>query len=154
MRKPAGSAALLDAIQNASRTAAQQARVRTTLDRINVRLRPTATNSQEERKGMVSAVVLLKTHRGLVNEVATQLAELNGISEVFSVGGRYDLVAILRVRDARGGGYEEETSNECHTDLPGTRFQQEDSVRGRAPVRDADEDGSASARGADARACA
>ena len=48
---------------------------------------------------MVSAVVLLKTHRGLVNEVATQWAEMNGISEVFSVGGRYDLVAILRVRD-------------------------------------------------------
>ena len=48
---------------------------------------------------MVSAVVLLKTHRGLVNEVAAQLAELNGISEVFSVGGHYDLVAILRVRD-------------------------------------------------------
>ena len=48
---------------------------------------------------MVSAVVLLKTHRGLVNEVAAQLADLNGISEVFSVGGRYDLVAILRVRD-------------------------------------------------------
>ena len=48
---------------------------------------------------MVSAVVLLKTHRGLINEVAAQLAELNGISEVFSVGGRYDLGAILRVRD-------------------------------------------------------
>ena len=48
---------------------------------------------------MVSAVVLLKTHRGLINEVAAQLAELNGISEVFSVGGRYDLVSILRVRD-------------------------------------------------------
>ena len=48
---------------------------------------------------MVSAVVLLKTHRGLINEVAAQLAELNGISEVFSVGGRYDRVAILRVRD-------------------------------------------------------
>ena len=31
---------------------------------------------------MVSAVGLLKTHRGLVNEVATQLAELNGISAV------------------------------------------------------------------------
>lgn len=48
---------------------------------------------------MVSAVVLLKTQRGLINEVATQLAELEGISEVYSVGGRYDLVAILRVRD-------------------------------------------------------
>ena len=48
---------------------------------------------------MVSAVVLLKTERGRINEVATQLAELEGISEVYSVGGRYDLVAILRVRD-------------------------------------------------------
>ncbi len=48
---------------------------------------------------MVSAVVLLKTQRGLINEVATRLAELEGISEVYSVGGRYDLVAILRVRD-------------------------------------------------------
>jgi DNA-binding Lrp family transcriptional regulator len=27
------------------------------------------------------------------------LAELDGISEVYSVGGRYDLVAILRVPD-------------------------------------------------------
>ncbi len=48
---------------------------------------------------MVSAVVLLKTFRGRVNEVAAELAALNGITEVYSVGGRYDLVAILRVAD-------------------------------------------------------
>lgn len=48
---------------------------------------------------MVSAIVLLKVKRAQINEVAQQLAELEGISEVFSVGGRYDLVAILRVRD-------------------------------------------------------
>jgi DNA-binding Lrp family transcriptional regulator len=48
---------------------------------------------------MVNSVVLLKVGRGLVNEVARQLAELDGISEVYSVGGRYDLVAILRVPD-------------------------------------------------------
>jgi DNA-binding Lrp family transcriptional regulator len=48
---------------------------------------------------MVNSVVLLKVGRGLVNEVAQQLAELEGISEVYSVGGRYDLVAILRVPD-------------------------------------------------------
>ena len=51
---------------------------------------------------MVSAVVLLKTERGKINEVAAELAELQGISEVCSVGGRYDLVAILRVRDNDG----------------------------------------------------
>jgi DNA-binding Lrp family transcriptional regulator len=48
---------------------------------------------------MVSAVVLITVERGRVNEVAGQLAELDGITEVYSVGGRYDLVAVLRVRD-------------------------------------------------------
>lgn len=48
---------------------------------------------------MVSGIVLLKVARGAVNDVAQRLAELEGISEVYSVGGRYDLVAILRVRD-------------------------------------------------------
>ena len=46
---------------------------------------------------MVSAIVLLKVARGQINEVASELATLSGISEVFSVGGRYDLVAIIRV---------------------------------------------------------
>lgn len=48
---------------------------------------------------MVSAVVLLKVKRAKINLVAQNLADLDGISEVFSVGGRYDLVAIVRVRD-------------------------------------------------------
>ncbi len=48
---------------------------------------------------MVSAVVLLNVEPGQVNEVAGKLAELAGISEVFSVGGRFDLVAIIRVKD-------------------------------------------------------
>jgi DNA-binding Lrp family transcriptional regulator len=46
---------------------------------------------------MVNAVVLLKTEREKINDVAQQLAAMSGISEVFSVGGRYDLVAIIRV---------------------------------------------------------
>ena len=53
---------------------------------------------------MVSAVVLLKTQRGLINEVATQLADLEGISEVFSVGGRYDLVALVESPDLQALG--------------------------------------------------
>ena len=48
---------------------------------------------------MVSGVVLLKTRRGSINDVAETLAGMDGVSEVFSVGGRYDLVVILRVRD-------------------------------------------------------
>lgn len=50
---------------------------------------------------MVSAIVLLRVERARINEVAEQLAELPGVSEVYSVGGRYDLVAILRVTDNR-----------------------------------------------------
>lgn len=48
---------------------------------------------------MVSALVLLKVERGRINEVAQTLADVAGISEVFSVAGRYDLVAVLRVPD-------------------------------------------------------
>ncbi|MGH2536336.1 MAG: Lrp/AsnC family transcriptional regulator [Candidatus Promineifilaceae bacterium] len=48
---------------------------------------------------MVSAVVLLKVERGVINAVGEKLAELRGVSEVYSVGGRFDLVAIIRVAD-------------------------------------------------------
>ncbi len=46
---------------------------------------------------MVNAVVLMTVKPDLVNEIATQLVEIQGVSEVYSVGGRFDLVAILRV---------------------------------------------------------
>ena len=47
---------------------------------------------------MVTAIVLINTERGRVVDVAQQLIEIDGVSEVFSVAGRYDLVALLRVR--------------------------------------------------------
>ena len=48
---------------------------------------------------MLSAVVLINCERNQINSVAEQLTEIHGISEVFSVAGRHDLVAILRVSD-------------------------------------------------------
>ena len=48
---------------------------------------------------MVSSVILLTVERGKINEVAETLAAMDGVSEVYSVGGRYDLVAIIRVED-------------------------------------------------------
>lgn len=48
---------------------------------------------------MVTAVVLLKVARQEINNVGQQLAELEGVREVYSVGGQHDLVAILRARD-------------------------------------------------------
>ncbi len=44
----------------------------------------------------VTAVVLIKAKTDAINELAAALAELEGVTEVFSVAGRYDLVAIVR----------------------------------------------------------
>ncbi|MCX6995699.1 MAG: Lrp/AsnC ligand binding domain-containing protein [Kiritimatiellaeota bacterium] len=48
---------------------------------------------------MITSMVLLNVERHKVNEVAEQLSAMAGITEVYSVAGRYDLVAILRVKD-------------------------------------------------------
>ena len=48
---------------------------------------------------MVSAIVLLTVARDKITPVAEKLADMQGISEVHSVAGKYDLVAIIRVAD-------------------------------------------------------
>jgi DNA-binding Lrp family transcriptional regulator len=48
---------------------------------------------------MVNAIVLLKVQRNSVNTVANKLASVDGISEVYSVAGKYDLAVIIRVRN-------------------------------------------------------
>lgn len=45
---------------------------------------------------MVTAIVLLNVERNGVESVAQQLLSFEGVTEVFSVAGQYDLVAILR----------------------------------------------------------
>jgi len=45
---------------------------------------------------MVNAIVLLNVRNDRINEVAQELVELDGVSEVYSVAGQYDLVAVLR----------------------------------------------------------
>jgi DNA-binding Lrp family transcriptional regulator len=47
---------------------------------------------------MVNAVILLSVEKGKVNDVAEKLVEVTGITEVFSVAGHWDLVAIARVK--------------------------------------------------------
>jgi DNA-binding Lrp family transcriptional regulator len=48
---------------------------------------------------MVNAIVLLNVDSARINNVAEQLVELDGISEVYSVAGQYDLVVVIRARD-------------------------------------------------------
>ncbi|MGA2506721.1 MAG: Lrp/AsnC ligand binding domain-containing protein [Chitinispirillaceae bacterium] len=48
---------------------------------------------------MVNAIVLLKVKRDAVDRVVGELAGMEGISEVYSIAGRYDLAAMVRVAD-------------------------------------------------------
>jgi DNA-binding Lrp family transcriptional regulator len=47
---------------------------------------------------MVNAIILIRAERGRVKPVAQHLMSIEGVSEVFSVAGRFDLVAVLRAR--------------------------------------------------------
>ncbi len=46
---------------------------------------------------MITAVVLIDAVHDRIPEVAEALAEIDGVSEVYSVAGRFDLVAMVRV---------------------------------------------------------
>lgn len=47
---------------------------------------------------MVTSIILLNVERSRINEAAEKLAEMEGISEAYSVSGRYDIIAIARVK--------------------------------------------------------
>lgn len=47
----------------------------------------------------VNAIVLVNVERGQVNAVAQKIVDIDGVSDVFSIAGRYDLAAILRVNN-------------------------------------------------------
>jgi DNA-binding Lrp family transcriptional regulator len=46
---------------------------------------------------MTTAIVLFNVERSKINSVGEQLAGIPGVTEVFSVGGRFDFVAIVRL---------------------------------------------------------
>lgn len=46
---------------------------------------------------MVTSIILINAQRDRINEIAEELADIEAISEVFSVSGKYDLIAIARV---------------------------------------------------------
>ena len=47
---------------------------------------------------MISAIVLISAEVDRIPEVAAAIADLTGVSEVYSVTGEIDLIAIVRVR--------------------------------------------------------
>lgn len=48
---------------------------------------------------MVNAIVLLNVQSDKINQVAEELVELDGVSEVYSVAGQVDLVVMIRARN-------------------------------------------------------
>ncbi len=48
---------------------------------------------------MVTAIVLMNIRRSKVADVARGLADMDGFSEVYSVSGNYDLIAVARVEN-------------------------------------------------------
>ena len=48
---------------------------------------------------MITAIVFVKADVASIPEVATAIAALEGVSEVYSVTGQIDLIALVRVRN-------------------------------------------------------
>lgn len=48
---------------------------------------------------MITAIVLVKTDVDRVHEVAQAIADLPAVTEVYSVTGEFDLVALVRVHE-------------------------------------------------------
>ena len=48
---------------------------------------------------MITAIVMIDAATDSIAEVAQTVADLDGVSEVYSVAGDADLIAIVRVRD-------------------------------------------------------
>jgi DNA-binding Lrp family transcriptional regulator len=48
---------------------------------------------------MITAIVMVSVEADRIPEVAEEIAELGGVSEVYSVAGDVDLIAVVRVRE-------------------------------------------------------
>lgn len=47
---------------------------------------------------MLTAIVMIRTDPQRIPEVAQEISEIRGVSEVYSVTGDWDLIAMVRVR--------------------------------------------------------
>jgi DNA-binding Lrp family transcriptional regulator len=48
---------------------------------------------------VITAIVMVTTESDKIPEVAESIADLDGVSEVYSVAGDVDLIAVVRVRE-------------------------------------------------------
>ncbi len=57
------------------------------------------TTSFQPRGEMITAIVLIKAEPKEITQAATRMAGIEGVSQVYSVSGEWDLVAIIEVVD-------------------------------------------------------
>ncbi|TVM18264.1 Lrp/AsnC family transcriptional regulator [Oceanidesulfovibrio indonesiensis] len=67
---------------------------------------------------MTNAIVLINVESRQLQNVAQSLVDIDEVSEVYSVGGRFDLVAVIRAR-----------TNEAISDIVTDQFPQIDGIR-------------------------
>ena len=48
---------------------------------------------------MITSIVMIKCDVGKATSVAEKLVDLNGVSEVYSVTGEWDILAVIRVKE-------------------------------------------------------
>jgi DNA-binding Lrp family transcriptional regulator len=48
---------------------------------------------------MITAVALIRCKIGTVHDVAQALVDVEGVAEVYSISGPYDILAVIRVRE-------------------------------------------------------
>ena len=48
---------------------------------------------------MITGIVLVNVERAKIGEVVDGLLKIDGVTEIYSVAGEYDLVAIIRVKN-------------------------------------------------------
>jgi DNA-binding Lrp family transcriptional regulator len=49
---------------------------------------------------VITAFVLMNAERDRISAIPDELLKVNGVTEVYSVAGDYDLVAVVRVKEA------------------------------------------------------
>ncbi|MDO8502829.1 MAG: Lrp/AsnC ligand binding domain-containing protein [Gemmatimonadaceae bacterium] len=70
---------------------------------------------------MITAIVLIKAEPSSIPQCATRLAGIEGVSQVYSVSGEWDLVAMVEVTDYEGVAT---VVTEHITKVPGLRSTQ------------------------------
>jgi DNA-binding Lrp family transcriptional regulator len=55
--------------------------------------------TRQKESFMITAIVMINCEVGKVSSVSEALMDLDGVAEVYSISGQYDILAIIRVKE-------------------------------------------------------